>query len=312
MLAASTDAGLDGPPVADAVRVVGQLSWRYGNAPRFLADRLGLTPRHLDYTTMGGNSPQSLVNATAIEIQAGEIDIAVLAGGEATRTRHRARTAGIELDWPKADPGDEPRIVGDDLQMNLEAETDARHLACRCRSTRCSRPRSERRRAVPSTSIASHLGRLWSALSQVAARNPYAWIREARTAGRDHDRHRRQPDDRAAVPETDELEQPGRHGRRADHVLGRSRPPPRCRRGSVGVRPRRHRLPRAQLHLAPRDVRPDAGHRDRWPPGARARRDRHRRRLDHRPLLVLPGRRAARGAVARHRPATASGHAPVG
>ncbi len=77
---------------------------------------------------MGGNSPQSLVNATAIEIQSGEIDIAVLAGGEATRSRHRARTAGIDFDWPKSEPGDEPRIIGEDLQMNLEAETDARHL----------------------------------------------------------------------------------------------------------------------------------------------------------------------------------------
>ena len=180
VLAASTDAGLDGPPMADAVRVVGQLSWRYGNTPRFLADRLGLVPRHLDYTTMGGNSPQSLVNATAIDIQAGEIDIAVLAGGEATRTRHRARAAGVELDWPKAEPGDEPRIVGEDLQMNLEAETERGiwmpvqiypmfETAIRAASGRTIEEHRD------------HLGRLYSALSQVAARNPHAWIQEART-----------------------------------------------------------------------------------------------------------------------------------
>ena len=180
VLAASTDAGLDGPPVADAVRVVGQLSWRYGNTPRFLADRLGLAPRHLDYTTMGGNSPQSLVNATAIDIQAGEIDIAVLAGGEATRTRHRARAAGVELDWPKAEPGDEPRIVGKDLQMNLEAETERGiwmpvqiypmfETAIRAASGRTVEEHRD------------HLGRLYSGLSQVAARNPYAWIHEAKT-----------------------------------------------------------------------------------------------------------------------------------
>ncbi len=106
------------------MRVVGQLSWRYGNTPRFLAERLGLAPRaDLDYTTMGGNSPQSLVNATAVEIQAGEIDVAILAGGEASRTRMRARKAGVELDWPKAEPGDEPTIIGEDLAMNLEVET---------------------------------------------------------------------------------------------------------------------------------------------------------------------------------------------
>ena len=108
VLAASSDAQLDGPPRADAVRVVGQLSWRYGNVPRFLAERLGVEPARLDYTTMGGNSPQSLINATALQIQDGEIDIAVLAGGEATRTRQRGRAAGIEFDWPKSQPETSP------------------------------------------------------------------------------------------------------------------------------------------------------------------------------------------------------------
>jgi acetyl-CoA C-acetyltransferase len=180
ILAACSDAGLDGPPAADAVRVVGQLSWRYGNVPRFVAERLGISPRHLDYTTMGGNSPQSLVNATAIDIQAGSIDIAILTGGEATRTRHRARRAGIELDWPKSEPGDEPTIVGDDLQMNHEAETSRGiwmpvqiypmfETAIRAASGRTPAEHQQ------------HLGTLWAALSRVAARNPYAWIQEART-----------------------------------------------------------------------------------------------------------------------------------
>ncbi len=43
VLAAAADAGLDGPPAADSVRVVSQSSaGATGNAPRFLADRLGL------------------------------------------------------------------------------------------------------------------------------------------------------------------------------------------------------------------------------------------------------------------------------
>ena len=39
---------------------------------------------------MGGNSPQALVNATARQILAGELDVAILVGGEAWRTRMRA------------------------------------------------------------------------------------------------------------------------------------------------------------------------------------------------------------------------------
>ena len=64
VLAAARDAGLDGPPAADSIRVVSLLSWRYRNPARFLAARLGLEPAELGYTAMGGNSPQSLVNAT--------------------------------------------------------------------------------------------------------------------------------------------------------------------------------------------------------------------------------------------------------
>jgi acetyl-CoA C-acetyltransferase len=180
VLAAATDAGLDGPPAADALRVVSQLSWRYGNTPRFVADRLGITPARLDYTTMGGNSPQSLVNRTALDIRSGAIDVAILTGGEATRTRNRARKAGIELDWPKSPDGDEPTIVGDDLSMNLEAEIDRGiYLPVQVYPMFETALRAASGRTVDEHR--DHLGRLWSGLSEVAAHNPYAWIREAKT-----------------------------------------------------------------------------------------------------------------------------------
>jgi acetyl-CoA C-acetyltransferase len=178
--AAVADAGLDGPPAADAVRVVGQLSWRYGNTPRMLAERLGLSPTHLDYTTMGGNSPQSLVNATALDILAGAVDVAVLSGGEATRTRSRARKAGVELPWPKSPDGDEPTIVGEDLEMNLQAEIDRGiYLPVQIYPMFETAIRAASGRSVEEHR--AHLGRLWSDLSVVASQNPYAWTRDART-----------------------------------------------------------------------------------------------------------------------------------
>ena len=177
---AATDAGLDHPPHADTVRVVGQLSWRYGNTPRCLAERLGIVPERLEYTTMGGNSPQSLVNATALDILAGRVDIAVLAGGEATRTRMRARAQGVELDWPKSPPGDEPTIIGDDLEMNLQAEIDLGiYLPVQIYPMFESAIRAASGRGVDEHR--DHLGRLWSGLSEVASHNPYAWIRDTKT-----------------------------------------------------------------------------------------------------------------------------------
>ena len=112
---AAADAKLSGVPAADVVRVVSLLSWRYGDPAHFLAEQLGLSPRETAVTTPGGNSPQMLVNEAALEIQRGELDLAILAGGEAWRTRMRARKAGATLTWPKlpddaaAGPGHRPR-----------------------------------------------------------------------------------------------------------------------------------------------------------------------------------------------------------
>ena len=181
VLAAAADAGLDGPPVADALRVVSLLSWRYGNPPRLLAERLGIERARLEYTVNGGNTPQWLVNQTALEIQSGALDIAILTGGEAFRTRMRARKTNAQLPWPKARPDDRPAIIGKELRMSLEVEASRGitqpvqiypmfETALRAASGRT--PEEHLR----------HLGQLWSGLSEVAAGNPYAWIQEPKTA----------------------------------------------------------------------------------------------------------------------------------
>ena len=40
---------------ADSVRVLCQLSWRYGDPGALVAERLGASPRQTVYTVMGGN-----------------------------------------------------------------------------------------------------------------------------------------------------------------------------------------------------------------------------------------------------------------
>ena len=66
--AAATDAGLDTVPNPDSLRVVGLLCWNYGDPAFVVAERLGLTPRQTAVSTMGGNSPQTLVNTTAQQL----------------------------------------------------------------------------------------------------------------------------------------------------------------------------------------------------------------------------------------------------
>jgi acetyl-CoA C-acetyltransferase len=178
---ACDDAGLDGPPQADAVRVVSVVGWRYRNAPRFLAARLGIVGAALGESTDGGNSPQSLVNQTCLDIVAGDVEVAILSGAEAFRSYMRARKEGITLDWPKAANDDRPTRIGEALTMNLQAEKDLGIVE----PVQIYPMFETALRAAAGRTVDEHqayLGKLWSDLSHVAAGNPNAWIQEPKSA----------------------------------------------------------------------------------------------------------------------------------
>jgi acetyl-CoA C-acetyltransferase len=177
---ATADAGLRSIPNPQSIRVVNLLTWRYGDPGYLIAQQLGLSPDETAYTTMGGQSPQALVNATADDIVTGRLDLAILAGGEARRTRVRARKAEHELNWPSAPEGQVPRTMGDDLVLNHPAELE-RGLMMPVQIY----PMFE-------SAIRAHAGRspdehlqliseLWSRFSAVAAHNPDAWSQQERT-----------------------------------------------------------------------------------------------------------------------------------
>ncbi len=179
--AAATDAGLSSVPNPDSIRVVGLLSWKYGDPGWVVAEQLGLTPRETAVTTMGGNSPQTLVNGTALEIQRGELDLAILCGGEAWRTRMRARKAGVELHWPTAPEGRAPRLLGEDLEMNHPAErASGIVMPVQVYPMFETAVRAAAGRTVDEQQIVS--SELYARFSEVAAANPYAWLRDAKTA----------------------------------------------------------------------------------------------------------------------------------
>jgi acetyl-CoA C-acetyltransferase len=180
--AAAADAKLDAVPPADPVRVVSLLSWRYRDPAYFLAEDLGLEPRETCYTTPGGNTPQYLVNTTALEIQRGALDLAVLAGGEAWRTRTRARRADVDLGWRKRPEDTEPtRTLGKDESMSAPAEL-ARGIVMPVQVY----PMFETAlRAQAGESVEEHqvrISELWARFAEVASRNPYAWVQTAPSA----------------------------------------------------------------------------------------------------------------------------------
>ena len=179
--AACADAGLTGVPDVDAVAVVSLLSWRHGDPAYLIAEELGIKAGATMLTPVGGNSPQSLVNTMASSIQRGDIDVAILAGGEAWRTRMRARRLGIELDWPKAPADQHPTITGDELEMVHPAER-ARgvHMPVQMYPMFETAIRAAAGRSVEEQNVVA--SELWSRFSEVAANNPFAWLPVARSA----------------------------------------------------------------------------------------------------------------------------------
>ena len=165
----------------DSVRVVKMLSWRYRDPGTLLARRIGATPRQSLYSTDGGQTPQAIVNRTAVEIAAGDLDVALLCGGEAWRTRQRYRQAGEVPPWTPLDESvPAAETFGADLDM-VDAAELARGLLLPVQfyalfevALRAAAGRSpEEHRA--------HLGRLWSRFSEIAADNSNAWLRKVMT-----------------------------------------------------------------------------------------------------------------------------------
>jgi len=176
---AARDAGLSSVPNPDAIRVVSLLSWKYGNPAHFIAQDLGLTPRELGLSAMGGNTPQTLVNTASRQILAGEIDLVILTGGETTRTRARYRKAGIEPDWRTTDIA--PTPSSEDLVMNM-AEERQRMIVMPIQIYPLFETALRAHLGHSVIDHQKHLGELWSRFSKVAATNPYAWSRKSFTA----------------------------------------------------------------------------------------------------------------------------------
>ena len=180
--AATSDAGLSALPTVESMRVVQLLSWRYRDPARFVAAELGIEVGERVYTTPGGNTPQMLVNATALEIQRGDLDFVVLTGGETWRTRMRARRAGAELPWAHVPEDVAPdRIIGAEIIMSHPDEI-ARGLVMPVQFY----PMFETAvRAAAGESVEEHqvkISELWARFAAVASANPNAWVRTAPTA----------------------------------------------------------------------------------------------------------------------------------
>lgn len=181
--AALGDAGVADPSAIDSVRTVSLLSWRYANPGAMVAERLGIGHAvDSGVSAMGGNSPQMLLNQTALDIQAGDVSCVLLAGAESWRTRMKYRKQGENPPWTTEPEGTEPaREIGTAVEMNHEAETALGIFL----PIQVYPMFEQARRHHLGRTMPEHLpilGGLWSRFSEVAAKNPHAWVQDTMSA----------------------------------------------------------------------------------------------------------------------------------
>lgn len=142
------------------------------NLPGTLARDIGASPAHLIYETVGGQSPQALVNEMAAKVFAGEIECALISGSEANRASKGARRHGVEINWADgSEAGYEDRGTGpmmlsrEEIKHGIVAPAYFYALFENAIAAREGRSRSQHRRAM---------AELFQPFSAVAAKNPYS------------------------------------------------------------------------------------------------------------------------------------------
>lgn len=167
---------------AQSIRVTCLLSWRYADAGALVAQRVGASPRETMYTQVGGNYAQTLVNHTARAIQRGELDLALVTGAEAWRSRSDSKRTGGKPAWTAQPDVDHPTItLGTDDNLSSPAEI-ARGVFMPVQVYPIFDVALRAKLGLTIDEHRRRISELWSRFSEVAVTNPHAWIQQAYTA----------------------------------------------------------------------------------------------------------------------------------
>jgi len=177
--AALADAGAPSLRAAiSAVRVVWGV-WPYANPGRLVADRIGVPDARTTLTVMGGNQVYDLVNDTALRIQRGELEVAVICAAETLRTRRRDRASARSTAYvPEADGAAPDETFGNEKPMSTPSER-ALGLDTAVNFYAMAETAIRHRNGESVDAHRRRIASLWARGSAVAAANPDAWIRDA-------------------------------------------------------------------------------------------------------------------------------------
>lgn len=152
----------------DSLQVVYCQTWPYDDPVGRLATALGASPRHRVYSGIGGTTPQLLVNQTAEAMLRGELDLALIVGGEALATLRTAKKNEERLPWSYRQSSPFPWTPPHPAEMA--------HQVLQAWETFPLWDTARRARLGASlTQDAAEAATMMAAMSRVAADNPHAW-----------------------------------------------------------------------------------------------------------------------------------------
>lgn len=182
MLAATTAAAQDAGGTSGGSALLGKVGFvgvaggwfRYRNPGQLIAERIGAPSAATALTAVSGTGPQDLLGYAAEQIAAGQLEAALIVGGEARWSHQRMKRSGEEPRWITDQGLGDPQIFStfDDAMIQETIALGAPAVAYSLfeDSLRASTGQSvdEHR---------THLSELWSRFSTVASNNMYAWDR---------------------------------------------------------------------------------------------------------------------------------------
>lgn len=155
--------------------------WPYRDPGTLLKERMGNAEARTQVRPIGGNEGQDLILESLADIQSGRSDVALVTSAETMRTRRRDKKAGRQTRY-SGDIGDgtvdsvffegKPMLTPHEVASGMGLATVFYAMIENAL-------RHERRQSFGQHQ--KEIATLWSSLSEVASRNPHAWVPEART-----------------------------------------------------------------------------------------------------------------------------------
>lgn len=142
------------------------------NFPQAVIGQSDINPETVIYSSAGGEQPQALTAELSERLYAGDIDMALIAGGEVTGALKAALKSRVRLDWAVEAEGDfEDRGAKTDFISGYEI---ANGLGMPPQTYAAMDQALRGRLGMSKAGYLDHVGKMFSNLSRVAAENPYA------------------------------------------------------------------------------------------------------------------------------------------